>query len=526
MKRGGKSKGGFPPPKTSIRIPELPDDIVAQLRESIANDDSSFWNEDSAVDELEAALDDFLDLDDPEEEDEPANEVFACLSDSLDRVRVDANGGVREARKALAEFDARLAEAIANQEIHPGNLIMLGKVIWNAGVPVSETLREAVGAAIDGNGPLLPEHAEILSLRAVAKMEDPFDIYEEVSSNMAAFPTRLRIALTAPLVTARKSVIRMGAAGFVLHPDEALARSVIKAFPFSAAPSAAETALVDRLTRIAPWLPDGRREMAEAAFAAMRAGPPAAPAAAGQVVRIIATTHDGSGANSLMACVKRGKRFVNSSVLMKTEGVIEVIEYAELAHMDAERMMALMGATSPTVEIGVDAVAALLELSLGRNVAAGSPPPFRLLQLCETLGLRALRPDSSSAAQVLGKLLAGTSATADATALAHAEIVESDFVESWFEAGERIDVLLRSTKSRKAATHKVLHEYLPSRRPFWAMLCARSALVLKRRVRAADEAWKQFALVGRDIASEMPLERIPLMGQIAERTVAAYFERS
>jgi len=186
-------------------------------------------------------------------------------------------------------------------------------------------------------------------------------------------------------------------------------------------------------------------------------------------------------------------------------------------------MMALMRASSPTTQIGVDGAAALLELALGRNLASGSPPPFRLVQFCETVGLDALRPNTSTARQVLETLLAGASAPADQTARAHAYVIESDFVESWFEAGERIDGLLVSTTSRKAATRKLLLEYLPSRRPFWAMLCATSALVLKRRVGGADEAWKEFALVGRDIASEKPLEQIPLMGQIAERTANAYF---
>ena len=54
-------------------------------------------------------------------------------------------------------------------------------------------------------------------------------------------------------------------------------------------------------------------------------------------------------------------------------------------------------------------------------------------------------------------------------------------VDLHIEAGEAIDKLLGATKSRKLATAKVLTEYLPSRRPFWARLCATSALVFRRR---------------------------------------------
>lgn len=226
-----------------------------------------------------------------------------------------------------------------------------------------------------------------------------------------------------------------------------------------------------------------------------------------------------------MACVKTGKRFLSLSVLMKAQGVIELVEYADLSRKDADRLMGLLGSTSPVVDLSIDGAAELLALALGRNVSAGSPPPFRLVQFCEAIGLSGLRPDLSSPQQILDKLLANAPVLAGSAARAHASIVESPFVESWFEAGEGVERLLAATKSRKQAFRMVLQEYLPTRRSFWAMLCATSATVFRRRAGAPNEAWKDFALVGADIAGETPLERIPLMTQIAERTVEVYFER-
>ena len=37
-----------------------------------------------------------------------------------------------------------------------------------------------------------------------------------------------------------------------------------------------------------------------------------------------------------------------------------------------------------------------------------------------------------------------------------------------------------------------------------------------------DETWKHFALVGRDLAGDMPLSRIPLIHRIAEMSARAY----
>jgi hypothetical protein len=525
VKRASRAKRGAPKP-LSFGIPDLPEELIEQMLEALTKGDPP-WAEESAADELEAAFQDFLDLDDPKEQDKEADEVISHLSDRLDQFRVDANGGDPRARDALKKFRARLDLAIADEEIHPANLILLGKILWTAQLPVSDKLREFVGEAMGGDAALAPENAEHiakLATRAVDRIEDPFDLYDAVSSNMAAFPTKFRIALATSLVAPRKSAVRMAAVGFVSHPDEELARAVIKAFPFSAPPSAAEDAIVDRLTRVAAWLAPGRRELAEAAFAAMRSGPRATSAAAKKDVQFLASSHDGSGSNSLMACVKRGKRFVILSVLIKSQGVIEVLEYGDLARGDADRLMRLMGSSSPVVDISAEGALELLGLALGRNISAGSPPPFRLVQFCEAVGWAELRPDASSADQICDKLLAGSPAAKRATR-APIEIYDSPYIESWFEAGEAVGELLRATKSRKLAADKLLREYLPSRRPFWARLCATSALVFRRRAGTPDAAWKDFALVGREIASETPIERIPLMVQIAERTADVFFDR-
>jgi len=217
-------------------------------------------------------------------------------------------------------------------------------------------------------------------------------------------------------------------------------------------------------------------------------------------------------------------RFAILSVLIKSQGVIEVLKYGDLGRGDADRLMGLMGTSSPVVDISAEGAAELLGLALGRNVSAGSAPPFRLVQFCEAVGWAELRPDPSSAEQICEKLLAG-SPVAKPAVRTPSDVCYSPYVESWFEAGEAIDELLRGTKSRKLARDRVLQKYLPSRRPFWARLCATSALVFRRCAGAPIEAWKEFALLGREIASETPLERIPLMAQIAERTADVFFDR-
>jgi hypothetical protein len=189
--------------------------------------------------------------------------------------------------------------------------------------------------------------------------------------------------------------------------------------------------------------------------------------------------------------------------------------------------MQLMQRSLPVFEIGAGGAARLLRLALGRGLSAKSAPPFRLVEFCEALSLGALEPDSSTPAEIIEKLLAQAHGpeSADSLARAHDATCASQFVESWFEAAEVIDHLLKSTKSRKQAARKVLDAYLPSRRQFWADLCARTAFVLNDHKGAGREAWKDFALVGREIASQTPLDKIPLMRKIAEQTAEGFFYR-
>jgi hypothetical protein len=67
--------------------------------------------------------------------------------------------------------------------------------------------------------------------------------------------------------------------------------------------------------------------------------------------------------------------------------------------------------------------------------------------------------------------------------------------------------------------------YLPERRLFWARQCAISALALRGDEKTRHSPWRQLALVGRDIASDSPLDQMPLMKQVAEISVRAFESR-
>jgi hypothetical protein len=132
------------------------------------------------------------------------------------------------------------------------------------------------------------------------------------------------------------------------------------------------------------------------------------------------------------------------------------------------------------------------------------------------------------ARDIIAELLADVPAQrTDAAAVARAneDLMDSEITATWFEAGEEVEDLLDPIEASEQRAAKLLQDYLPRRRAYWVRQCARSALALHSGGATDDAPWLHLALIGRELANDVPLERIPLMKQIAETSVTAFEER-
>jgi hypothetical protein len=171
----------------------------------------------------------------------------------------------------------------------------------------------------------------------------------------------------------------------------------------------------------------------------------------------------------------------------------------------------------------------MLGLAIADNLTAGAPPPYKLVEVVEELGLGPIHPDRASPIEIITGLLADLppeQTNPAAVARAHADLLGSEFAYQWFEAGAEVDDLLSGVKGAKKRAVRLLKDYLPERRQFWARQCALSALAMHGDPKARRSQWKPMALVGRDIASDLPLDRIPLMTEVAAASVRAFELRS
>jgi hypothetical protein len=211
--------------------------------------------------------------------------------------------------------------------------------------------------------------------------------------------------------------------------------------------------------------------------------------------------------------------------MMKLDGVADALILTELPKSEMDDMVRQLKSTTPVVETDLAGVSRMLGLAIADNFTSGNLPPFKLVEVVESLGLGPIHPDRASPLEIITGLLADLppeQTNPAASARAHADMLDNEFDDQWFEAGEALEELLYPIKGSKQRVAKLMKDYLPGRRPFWARQCAISALAMHGDPKNRHALWRQMALVGRDIASDIPLEQMPLMKRIAKVSVQVF----
>jgi len=460
------------------------------------------------------------DLDDPDAI--PDAEMLSELNAALNQARLDAAGGDIEARKTLKNIRAMIDEAAGRDAIHPAMLMIFGRLLAGAQIEIGEPARTALGRALDLGalkGSAADAYEALLRPALSQSGSDPFELHEEVEALISIFPVAYRAAFVERMAVDSDALIRRSAVGFLLDRDEAPAEAAIRGL--GAAPRGLDDERRRWIETIRPWLAPPQRSALDAGLPGARR---AAPRPAAKIVKTIASVCDGSGVSFLLATVKVGSRCLLASVMIKPTGINDCMSYENLSSNEATVLERALRSSAPSSEISFAAWEKLLRLALGHNLSCGEPPPFALVGLVEALGLDSLAPDFATPSEIIASALADVADRdrAETIRAAHEFAAKTELTDNWFEAGEEVEAVMSAARSASAGARALIESYLPSRREFWAAQCARSALALKDGARPRDQTWKHLALVGRDLADEMPLSRIPLIHRIAEISARAY----
>jgi hypothetical protein len=462
------------------------------------------------------------------------NELLADLVLELSELKVASNGGDPEAREKIQAIYDLLDNAIERHAVTPADLMLTGKIFADAGWAVPDSLTQAMAEALQTAPPgtqAVSENDIVSSLLEIAGQagQNPFDIYEHVSSLLASLPSEAGGMLLHALMAGKSAVIAQAVAGFVLHPNAVLAQAAADALAASAKTTPVESSSIERLVRLRPWLPPARQAHLDATIRAMRLNAlPPSKTELPKLIKCYVSVCDGSGTQSLFVTQRAGARYQVATVMTKPAGVADAMVLADLSKSEIDNMVRQMKSSILTVETDVAGIARMLGLAIAGNFTSGNPPPFKLVEVAESLSLGPVHPDPASPVEIIAELLSDVppeQQDAAAVARAHADMLDSEFKYQWFDAGEAIEDLLYPVRDFKQRVATLMKDYLPERRSFWARQCAISALALRGDEKARHSLWKQLALVGRDIASDVPIDRIPLMKQVAEISVEAFESR-
>jgi hypothetical protein len=460
-----------------------------------------------------------------------AGDLFADLLPTLDETRMDANGGDPKARKALGEIDRMLGEAVGNDDMDVGDMIMVGKLFADAGLPPPESLKTGFARAWKGADPgqgreSSQEHGAFIRRQALENGDDPFQMFDFVRSMSFILPLEAKAEIFSHLADDRATTEAV--AGFLFDPDDATAIAAAEVLAEAAKKAPVASAALERMVLIRPWLGPARQTAVDKAIEAMRRNAlPAKPAAAVKTLKCVATLCDGSGAMQVAAGQKAGTRFRVVAIMIKPTGVADAFVLDDLPKREMDDVIARIKSSVAATETDIESLAGVLRLALRDNLASDTPPPFKTAQAVEALGLGPVYPLSETLSELIDRLLAEAPPQTGGADLSDAPIKVGgkDIAQDWFEGVADVEKLLKPVRGRQKRVKKLLDAYLPDRRAFWARQCALSALTLRNARDRIYKNWPQVALTGRDIASEKPLAEIPLMTRIAEQTVIA-FEQS
>lgn len=466
-------------------------------------------------------------LDTDSEQGDVLRNVVEELQEVLAGLRIEANGGSREAREESEDLRDWLAEVVLDDPGMDGKkLIYLAQAFGSAEFDPGPAFAEAFaarGADEQAEGPAvdLPE----LLADLVSETQDPFEIYAGLSQFTRFMPAQVVTTLAGLLSISAEEPLREAALGFLLEADDAVADLVCRELVASAARTAPSSRLVERLVRLRALMPPARHGALDDAVKALRprAGAPV-PAPEKQIDGPVASLSDGSGAQVLLAHIKEGRTNFVASLMIKLEhGIVDATLIEDMPRREFKRLSSEEGMAAR--KISRDLLVRRLCAALADNHAGGRRVPFGLLSVMEKLDLPALRPDPFDPKALFDEILGQPFAEAarrGALDAAMKTVEASGLAESWFEAGEAVDKLFDTVRPRKLRLDLLLKQYLPGRRRYWAAQCAWSVAVL-RETGGKDKALAHaLALLGGHLCSDGPLADNPLMRSVAEISIEAY----
>lgn len=469
------------------------------------------------------------------------------LGEQLTLIRYRAERGRDWAEQMLDEYQDRLTRIAGEKTLTHEALLPLVTVLGHARVEVNPALSEALLGAGPGLPDSVPADKALDQLvrplidEMARQVTSPFEVMEAMNETAGVMPSELRCFMAHELALSPHVIMRETVPLMLLDADEEVRRAAALALDQTAAPETLSPVSLRRAIAVRNWIPEADRSALDQAIrkARTKGVQPAQWGPADDYV-VRASPIDGSGAQSIVFTGKSGRTGLFAGLLLKQGfGIRDAWCSPDTPRREISSAVAGLQrqVAAPEVERAFADIA--VQNAIAAGVAQDHPPDPALLQIAElTNGVdwkdRAL--DVPAECDRLVRELPAEHQTEAAVTASLARTLawmRSDHLaDSWFEDDAEVNDMLAAMRRQdpSAASRGLLDGPMSARRGTWAERFLLTALWAQA-VKPGQPAplgtgkraitWRDLAVLSREVLSSRPLHEIPVMQEIAARSVAA-----
>lgn len=476
------------------------------------------------------------------------NRVEVCLrllTMQLEFVRYRLDRGWDWAKRMLTDYQQRMIDLGREETLDQQDWFALAAAMTEARVPVSDNVQQALAeAGMTIAEPAPPE--ELLSaLRSVSAdmalmVDSPFDVIDALSSAGAVMPAALRSFMATELSLSPHAVLREAVPMMLLDADPSVRRSAAAAMEQIAGSDTVSPDWLRRAITLRNWVPPADRAGVDRAIQKARlAGVPIGPWPGTQPgtsriphddIVFHASVVDGSGAQSIMAVSRSGRKGLVAGLLLKHGiGVTDAWIDPEAPRRDINSMVKEMKSAVLCDEVERGYVDTVVQHAIRAGLEHGTVPGQKLLEIAECTvspDWRDRSLDIAAEAESLFTTLGADDRTPGAREASFRRMLDwmtdQDVAHSWFEDHQDVHRLIATVPrtDNPGAVRLVLEQVLPANRLAWAERFLLVALWCQGASSPAHRGWaRDFIVLAHAVAGSDPLDNIGPMRRIAEQTV-------
>ncbi len=367
--------------------------------------------------------------------------------------------------------------------------------------------------------------------------QTPFELLDFVMAEMTILPPEGQLSIIAEMAASKHSIIRDFAGLMLLHPDPEVRSHVPMIFNEFTDESTVSPETFRRMIGLRNWLPEDERPGLDALIKRIRsARVECAPMPNSTFGEASVSTFDGSGIQGAWVFTSEKRKFTLSGIMVRqTEGVREAWVRKGLNKSEMNAIYGDISQSILTVKTDPEYFHRLTAHFLWTGVQNDTPPPPELLEVAESIGKTYWHPEPLDYDAELKRM----ESEADPKTLKPAYVSkvlseskhwpdEETFASSWFEddAGldhiidiDDIDDIVEAGKSPRNDFNTQITEFFENKRELWFERLLWMALWAKSCIGRPPFKWEKFLILAREFHRGAPVEDIPLMMSVIERSI-------